>query len=372
MKVLILSVKAGFGHHSTAQAIIDYFDSRDIECTMLDTFEYINPVLADSIDNGYLFSTKYIPDIYGKAYDMLDGRVQKWDKHSIVSILSKLVSNKLKDYIIDYEPDIIIGTHSYACMMMTYLKEKEFVSCPLIGVVTDFTVHPFWESTDLDYYVTADSLLDNQMQKKGIDSSKILPFGIPIKSKFSQKIEKAEARKLLKIKDKNTILIMMGSMGFGNIVEEIAEIDNLDIDFQILCVCGKNEKMYKEITERSWKKDIIAYGFVDNVDVMMDASDCIITKPGGLTTSELLAKGLPAIIMNPIRGQEDRNMEFLVNNGAAIMSTYTYRVDEALFQLMRNEKRLEMLKSGISYLAKPDSTKNLCEFIINLCKKEQD
>ena len=94
MKVLILSVKAGFGHHSTAQAIIDYFKEHNIECTMLDTFEYINPVLADSIDNGYLFSTKYIPDIYGKAYDMLDGRVQKWDKHSIVAVLSKLVSNK--------------------------------------------------------------------------------------------------------------------------------------------------------------------------------------------------------------------------------------------------------------------------------------
>lgn len=373
MKVLILSVKAGFGHHSTAQAIIDYFEKKDIECTMLDTFEYINHVLADSIDNGYLFSTKYIPEIYGKAYDMLDGRVQKWDKHSIVAILSKLVSNKLKDYIAEYEPDIIIGTHSYACMLMTYLKEKEIVCCPLIGVVTDFTVHPFWESTELDYYVTADSLLDNQMRKKGIDESKILPFGIPIKSKFSIKIEKSQARKKLGIEDKTTILVMMGSMGFGNIIKEIESIDELDMDFQILCVCGKNEKMLKEVTERQWKKNIVAYGFVENVDVMMDASDCIITKPGGLTTSELLAKKLPAIIMNPIRGQEDRNMEFLVNNGAAIMVTETFGVDEALYQMMKNFKRLELLRESISYLAKPESTKNLCEFIINLYnEKEQN
>ena len=372
MKVLILSVKAGFGHHSTAQAIINYFDEKNIECTMLDTFEYINPVLADSIDNGYLFSTKYIPEIYGKAYDKLDERVEKWDKHSIVAILSKLVSNKLKDYIMDYEPDIIIGTHSYACMLMTYLREKKIVSCPLIGIVTDFTVHPFWESTDLDYYVTADSLLDNQMRKKGIDSTKILPFGIPIKSKFSQKIEKSEARKILGIEDKTTILLMMGSMGFGNIIKEIEEIDSLQIDFQILCVCGKNEKMYKDIEGRSWKKKIIPYGFVDNVDVMMDASDCIITKPGGLTTSEFLAKKIPAIIMNPIRGQEDRNMEFLVNNGAAIMITETFGIDEGLFQLMKNPRRLDLLRESISYLGKPESTKNLCEFIINLIdKKEQ-
>jgi len=366
MKVLILSVKAGFGHHSTAQAIINYFDEKDVQCTMLDTFEYINPVLADSIDNGYLFSTKYIPEIYGKAYDKLDGRVQKWDKHSIVAILSKLVSNKLKDYVMDFEPDIIIGTHSYACMLMTYLKEKEIVSCPLIGIVTDFTVHPFWESTELDYYVTADSLLDNQMRKKGIDSSKILPFGIPIKSKFSQKIEKSEARRILEIEDKTTILLMMGSMGFGNVQKDIEEIDDLGLDFQLLCVCGKNEKLYKDIESRQWKKKIIPYRFVDNVDVMMDASDCIITKPGGLTTSELLAKKLPAIIMNPIRGQEDRNMEFLVNNGAAIMVTETFGIDEALFQIIKNKNRLNLLRESISYLGKPDSTKNLCEFIINI------
>lgn len=371
MKVLILSVKAGFGHHSTAQAIINYFNDKNIECTMLDTFEYINPVLAESIDNGYMFSTKYIPEIYGKAYDKLDGRVQRWDKHSIVAVLSQLVSNKLKDYIIEFSPDIIIGTHSYACMLMTYLREKEIVSCPLIGIVTDFTVHPFWESTDLDYYVTADALLDNQMRKKGISEEKILPIGIPIKSKFSKKIPKTEARKTLGIEDKTTILLMMGSMGFGNIIKEIQEIDKLEIDFQLLCVCGRNEKMYKEISEKQWKKNIIVYGFVDNVDVMMDASDCIITKPGGLTTSELLAKNLPAIIMNPIRGQEDRNMEFLVNNGAAIMVTETFGIDEALFQIMKNPKRLLLLGESVSYLGKPESTKNLCEFIIRLYNERE-
>lgn len=371
MKVLILSVKTGYGHHSTAQAIINYFSEKNIECSMLDTFEYINHVLADSIDNGYLFSTKYIPEIYGKAYDKLDGRVEKWDKMSIVSILSKLVSHKLKEFIKEYDPDIIIGTHSYACMMMTYLKEKKIVSCPLIGVLTDFTVHPFWESTELDYYITASPLLNNQMKKKGIDTNKILPFGIPIKKQFAKKSDKQTARKILGIKDKTTVLIMMGSMGFGNIVKEICEIDKLDIDFQILCVCGRNGKMYKEISGMKWKKNVIPYGFVDNVDVMMDASDCIITKPGGLTTSELLAKKLPAIIMNPIRGQEDRNMEFLVNNGAAIMVTETFGIDEAIYQVIKNPIRLELLEKSVSYLAKPESTKDLCEFIIKLHNEKE-
>lgn len=364
MKVLIISVKAGYGHHSTASAIMDYMRDMGVECEMLDTFEYINPLLADSIDNGYLFSTKHIPNLYGKAYDKMDKREEKWDKYSLVAVLSKIVSHKLKDYIISYNPDVIIGTHSYACMLMTYLREEKIVDCPLIGIVTDFTVHPFWESTELDKYVTADSLLDNQMKKKGIPREKILPYGIPIKQCFSQKAEKSAAREELKIENKTTVLLMMGSMGFGNIAKDLQAIDDLDIDFQALCVCGRNDKMFREIIETNWKKVVIPYGFIQNVDVMMDAADCIITKPGGLTTSEFLAKQLPAIIMNPIRGQEDRNTEFLVNNGAAIMVTETFGLDEALFEILENPWRLKLLKESVSHLGKPNSTRDLCEYIL--------
>ncbi len=372
MKVLIISVKAGYGHHSTARAIIDYLTDKGVLCEMLDTFEYINPVLAESIDSGYMFSTKYIPEIYGKVYDKLDKREEKYDKLSMIAVLSKLVSNKLKDFITEYNPDVIIGTHSYACMLMTYLKDKNIVTCPLIGIVTDFTVHPFWESTELDYYVTADAMLENQMKKKGIPADKILPYGIPIRKSFSSKISKEAAREKLGIENKKTILLMMGSMGFGNILKNMETIDNVDADFQVLCVCGNNEKMQREVASKVWKKTVIAYGFVDNVDVMMDASDFIITKPGGLTTSELLAKNLPAVIMNPIRGQEDRNTEFLVNNGAAIMVTETFGLDEALFELLKSPWRLDLLKKSVEYLGKPDSTHDVCGFVLKLMKGEKE
>lgn len=370
MKCLIMSVKAGFGHHSTGQAIIDYLEEKGFECMMLDTFEYINPLLGDSISDGYLFSTKYLPEVYGKAYDKFDKHDESYDKHSLVAILSKLVTRKIKDFVEEYKPDVVIGTHSYACLLMTYLKEKHHIKCPTFGIITDFTVHPFWESTEIDYYVTPDKLLNNKMNKKGITTDKILPVGIPIKDKFSKKISKKEAREQVGIGDKFTILMMMGSMGFGNITKTLEQIDELNSDFQVLCVCGNNVKSKKEIEERGWKKDIFAYGFVDNVDVLMDASDCIITKPGGLTTSELLAKKLPAILMNPIPGQEDRNMEFLVNSGAAVMATPTFPVDEALYEIMNNEWRIDLLRQSVEKLGKPNSTRDFCEFVIDLLKKK--
>lgn len=370
MRVLLISVKAGFGHHSTAQAVMDCLAERGIESRMLDTFDYIAPVLGESIDKGYLFSTKNFPEVYGRAYSLLDRRTEEYKPSSLIAILSKLVSHKLRDYIDDYAPDLIIGTHSYACLVMTYLKQRGHISCPTIGIVTDFTVHPFWESTNIDYYVTADSLLDNQMRKKGIPTEKILPTGIPINPKFHRHIPQSEARRILKIDNRRTILMMMGSMGFGNLEKQLEAIDALDMDFQVLCVCGRNEKMKKEIDRRTWSRKIITFGFVDNVDVLMDASDCIITKPGGLTTSELLAKGLPSVIMNPIPGQEDRNMEFLVNNGAAIAATETFGVDEALFELFSHSWRLRLLHLSVKRLGKPNSTGDLCDFVELLLKKE--
>lgn len=366
MKCLVMSVKAGFGHHSTGQAIINYMASKGVECEMLDIFEYINPLLGDTISDGYLFLTKYLTDFYGRAYSALDKRDEEYDKLSPVSVVSKLVSRKLQDYVYEFNPNVVIGTHSYACLLMTHLKSKGCITCPTFGIVTDFTVHPFWESTNIDYYVTPDSLLNNQMNKKGIATAKILPFGIPIKSQFCEKIPKSDARQQLKIGEKFTILMMMGSMGYGNIVKTLEKIDSLSTDFQILCVCGNNAKIKKEIDKHYWKKDIFTYGFVNNVDVMMDASDCIITKPGGLTTSELLAKNLPAILMNPIPGQEDRNLEFLVNSGAGIMVTNTFPIDEALYEIMNHSWRLELLQKSVKQIGKPNSTKELCEYILNL------
>lgn len=363
MKALVLSVKAGYGHHSTGQALMGALQKHGFECKMLDTFEYVNTHLANSISDGYLFSTKYLPEAYGKAYGQLDKRDEKYDKMSFISIFSKIVTHKLKDFFDDYTPDVVIGTHSFACLLMTYLSEKNIISCPTFGIVTDFTVHPFWESTDIDYYITPDVLLDRQMQKKGIPKEKILSFGIPINEKFSSKIPKTEARKILGISDRTTILIMMGSMGYGNIINNMKMIDSVDGNFQILCVCGNNKKAKKEIDSCSWEKPVYSYGFVNNVDIMMDASDCIVTKPGGLTTSELLAKELPAIILNPIPGQEERNMEFLVNCGAAIMASETFPVDEAIYEILKCPWRLELLTESIKHLAKPTAAEQCAEFI---------
>ncbi len=365
MKALILSVKAGYGHHSTGLAMKDYFTANGIECEMLDTLEYISRFLGEGVQDGYLLITKYLGDAYGKVYDTFDKKEEPSKSYAPETIISKFLSKKLEKYMIEYNPDFVIGTHSYATVLMTILKERGVLNCPLFGVVTDFTVHPFWESTALDFYVLPDELLTPAAVKKGIPKEKILPFGIPIKKKFSEKQNKAEAKRLLGLDDTPLVLVMMGSMGFGDMTEVIRSCDKLEADFQMTVICGNNEKARDSIRDEQWNKHVRSLGFTENVDMYMDAADIIITKPGGLTTSEAMAKGLPLILMNPIPGQEERNMEFLVNSGAAMITSKTFPVETALYQFFEYPWKRKLMEDAASKLGKPHSTKNLYEFINN-------
>ncbi len=369
MNVLIMSVRAGYGHHSTAKAIIEYFETFGHTCEMLDIFDYINPHLGNTVQNGYLLSSKYLSSSYGRIYSRLNEKIEPTGERSITTLLSKVVSKKLENYVTDFKPDVIIATHSYAGIVMSILTKKKVISCPTFGIVTDFTVHPFWESTFLDYYIIPNELLAWQMTKKGISENRLLPFGIPIRRTFSVTLPKEEARKELGLRQKPTILLMMGSMGYGNILEAIRELDDFKTDFQVLCVCGSNEKMRKELLNHDYKKDIHIYGFVNNVDRMMDASDLIISKPGGLTSSEAFAKGLPMITMNPLPGQEDRNTDFLTNCGAIIQVNERYSLSEALNQIYNCDWRFDQMRESIRKIGKPNATKDLYEFIERLISK---
>ncbi len=372
MKALFLSVKAGYGHHSTAQAMIKYFSKNGWECEMIDVFEEINPNLSDLVNDGYEAATKYLKSIYGKVYVSLSKKDEPSPPLSPLQITSKLISLKMERYISGYKPDVIIGTHSFAAMVMSVFKSKGLISCPCIGIVTDFMIHPLWENTSIDYYVLPAEQLTHQLMKKGISRDKIISTGIPVKEQFSRVIPKDEARAALGIDDKRTVMVMMGSMGFGGMTKLIRELDSCGEDFQVLCVCGRNEKAKKEIDSVTWKKTVKTYGFVDNVDVIMDASDLLVTKPGGLTASEALAKGMPCIVANPIPGQEERNLEFLVNNGCAVMLTDEYRADEALYQLLAFPWRMAMLREGAANIGKPHATEDLYNFVKRLTEEKEN
>ncbi len=369
MRVLVISVTCGQGHNSTGKAIVDKLSELGVDCEFLDAFEYINRILARALDDGYLFSTKYISVPYSYVYRKTERRSKNAEDLTSFKLLNTVLASKLRQYLEEYNPDVIITTHCFAAAMVDILKTKGIINSVNIGIVTDFTAHPFWEeSIHFDYIVTASEMLDLQFLKKGFKKQQILQFGIPIAEKFANEMpSKQECRTKIGLDpDKRTVLLMSGSMGFGRLDTIVRQLDKIPSDFQIIVVCGKNEEAKETVDRMKTKKTVITYGFTDNVELLMSASDCIVTKPGGLTTSEALAKGLPLILVNPIPGQEERNVEFLLNNGVAMAVTDTCPLDDIVYQMFAVEDKIRVMKENIKLLAHPDSTLRLCEFVKNL------
>lgn len=374
MKVLITSVTAGEGHNSTARAMKTYFELHGVECQILDTYKYVSPVVAKLISEGYLLVSDKAKLAFGAGYRMAEKRHGGTGEFSAARFVNTVFSDDIYDYIEKYDPDAVIFTHPFAGMILDIMRQRHSLSAKVIGVLTDFVFHPYWEECRMcDYVVTPSTLLNYQAKMKGFDEKAVLPFGIPIDEKFSREADKAEMRRKHCLDaDLKTILLMGGSMGYGHMVSTLRSIDTIptEVGFQIICVCGRNDDMKQKVDRYipSAKHKVLSLGFVDYVDELMSASDVIVSKPGGLTTSEALAKRLPLVITNPIPGQEKRNTEFLLNNGAAITVSKTCSIGEIMFSLLENPWRLELMRYAIDHIRKPDSAKDVCDFTISLCE----
>ncbi len=372
MKVMILSITAGQGHHSAAKALSEALTLVGATVKIVDVYKQIDKNLCDAVNKGYLLSTKHTPKAYRTIYELIDSKTAPATKYSLRSVMGILLGLRFEKFIEEFCPDVIICTHVFAAQVINELKRHErLTDVPTIGIVTDYTIHPFWEDvTNIEYIEIASELLTQKASIKGIPKERLLPFGIPVQKKFSISQSKSEVRRALNISDdEKVILVMAGSMGYGNMPEIISGILRFDKKCRILAVCGNNKKLYKKLTESQYSENVSIYGFISNVDVLMDAADCIITKPGGLTTTEAMAKNLPMIFVNPIPGQEDRNQEFFLNSGLALAVTKTFTIEEALYFLFNQPERLELIRDAFKKIAKPNSSENLANFVKELAAK---
>lgn len=372
MKVLILSVTAGYGHHATARAIQNSLQAKDVEVSVIDAYQYINRAVQRTIDNGYILTSKRTPKLYRACYSIAERDILNTSRMNMINAVNILGASKIVQVINSFSPDVIICTHVFTAQLMDRMKKQNKVTVPIVGIITDYTIHPFWEDvTHVEYIVTASHLLTYQAVKRGIPKQRLLPFGIPIHSKFYNSISREDAAKTLGIDPKRpTILMMGGSMGYSNSNKLISQITNMDLSFQILAVCGTNNKQYLQLMEMKrslrGKSELYPYGFVNNIEVMMSAADCIITKPGGLTASEALAKNLPMILVDPVPGHEERNAEFFVNNGISTLVTKTYPIDEAIYQLFENPTRMKTVKENMQAIRQINATETLADFLMKL------
>lgn len=368
MNVLLFSVSIGSGHDLAAQAIEQEIIKRypDAQTKIVDTFKYINPVLNKVVVGSYMESLKFNPKIWGFLYQQAEEGEKFVD---ITQLLSNLVSPKLNKLVKNFSPDVIICTHAFPSGILSVLKGREKIQVPLITVLTDYTVHPFWIHKYIDTYVIPADELKYVLLEQGVPEEKIKTFGLPIRSEFTLPVNKQEARKELGLVDKITVLVMGGGLGLGAIKQIIYNLGYADLDIQIIVVAGKNNKLRTQLDLMKLKNPIKVLGFVTEVHKLMAASDLIITKPGGLTTAEVLSKALPMIITSPLPGQEDRNTEFLLNNGLAKIVRKEDQLVLSIKQLINNPLRMKQMREMATSLAKPQAAKDLVDFIENISLK---
>lgn len=382
-KVLIMTASTGGGHNRAAKAIVEEIEKRSfngekIECKIIDSLKLVNQTMDKIISEGYEMSAKYTPNAYGKAYNISDKKF--FGLHEFKNNpLSLWMAKKFKKMIIEEKPDLIIGTHAFPLVALSKLKkasrgdetEDTFPFPPLISVLTDYTAHSTYLQNEIDYYICGDEYVKELLIEDGIPENRIKPFGIPVEKSFMESRPKEEVFSELGLDpNKKTVLLMGGSFGAGNIKGTLDDLVQIERDFQILVITGKNEGLKKSLIDRANGYDskigIKIIGFTDIMNDILSSIDILVTKPGGLTTTEALLKEVPMIIPYFIPGQEGENLDFLTNCGVAIRTTNKISVKSAIKVLLDNPERLDNIKKNIRVIKKMNSSENIAKLSLDI------
>lgn len=369
MDTLIFSASIGAGHDQVSRALKEEILRRypDSRVSIVDTITYISPILNKLMLEGYLGMVRFTPRMWGRIYSHTEGD----STLDIGSLANRVLARALTRVIKDYSPQAIICTHAFSSGLIATLKRKGRINHHLTTVITDYTVHSYWIEQGVDVYCLAHENLRYLMQELGVPDQNVATTGIPILNKFQQQLDKQEARRKHGLKDLPTVLVMGGSLGMGNIEQVVKQLDQTAEDCQIVVVAGRNEILKSELSRYQWRNQFQIHGFVNFINELMAASDLVLTKPGGVTSAEALSQHRPIVVISPIPGQEDRNSDFLTEQGAAIRLADERFAGVKISQLLTDQTRLQTLSQMAARLAKPVAAAAVIDLIEREVKSKQ-
>ena len=371
-KVIIFYASYGGGHLSAARSIKENMEANyeDIDVKLIDCMEYVNKTVNKITTKAYSEMAKKAPKTWGRVY----WKSQKGPLAQISTTSNKILSIKLYKLLKDFEPNLIVSTHPFGSQMCAYLKKHGKLNAKIATVMTDYAPHDQWLVFNkyVDYYFVSHDGMKKELHEKGIPNEKIFATGIPLSNKFLLKYDKPTILKSFGLSpDKKTVLFFGGGeFGLGKtqtfkIFKSFVECPE---NIQIVAISGKNQKMkeaFENLVESLNKKDSVKIlEYTNQVPELMSISDLVVTKPGGLTTTESLASGLPIVVINPIPGQEEENASYLEKNKVAIWLKKDDNVEAILKDLFSNPEKMQEMKIRARLLAKKNSTKDICKILL--------
>jgi len=368
MRILIATVTAGGGHIAAAAALEEAWRAARPEDVIerLDLIKFFSPLHKKIHEDGYVTLVEKAPELWGMIFGKTDNLKVARQMSKLRRIFPSHSRNKFIRHLQQFKPDVVLCTHYLPLETLGLLRQKAKLSAPplVVSIVTDFEAHALWMDDCVDLYCVATEGTKARLVARGAVADHVTPTGIPIAAKFLAKPDPKAVRKQYGLRDDQPVLLVLGGgFGMGPVAEILAELDKVPGQFQTLVVAGRNEKLRARLATQDRKHPTHVLGFSKNMHELMAIADLIITKPGGLTSSEALAMGRPLFILNPIPGQEAANSDFLLEHGAAAKVN---RVEDLAFrieQLLGSKKLAEMAKAA-KQLGRPLAAAAVCEAVL--------
>jgi processive 1,2-diacylglycerol beta-glucosyltransferase len=391
MRVLIATATAGGGHLAAAAAIEEAWRALRPEDLVekVDLVKFFSPLHRKLHADGYLKLVEHAPEIWGIVFKKTDNLKLARRLNRLKRLFPGKSRAKFINCLKGFEPDAVLCTHYLPLETLGALRRRKtrrlpaeairgsprkerrtgFAECSstepmVVSIVTDFEAHALWMEECVDLYCVAAEETKARLIARGAGAENMIETGIPIAAKFSQKVERRGVRRKLGLRDDQPVLLVLsGGFGMGPVGAIVEQLDRVELEFQVLVVTGRNEQMRRELAAVDRRHPTHVLGFADNMHELMAVSDLVISKPGGLTTSEALAIGKPLFILNPIPGQEAANSDFLLERGAAAKVNRVEDLPFRLGQLLASKRLAEMARAARA-LGKPAAAKAICQAIV--------
>lgn len=374
-KILLLSVSAGAGHVRAAEALrawgAEAFGGR-VEMRHIDVMDFVPSGFRKVYADGYIKLVQHLPSMWGMVYDASSKAPPGAFSQKLRRAVERLSTRALMREIEAFAPDAVVCTHFLPAELLARRTRRGKFSTPMWVQVTDFDLHGMWVQPDVTGYFAANEEVKFRLQAHGIDAARVHVTGIPIMPAFARKPDRAEcAAEIGASPDSMTVLLMGGGAGVGGLDEVAARLLASGGTagaggYQLIVLAGKNQKVLAVLSKLAAKHPgkLFPQGFTDKVERLMACADVIITKPGGLTTSECLALGLPMIVHSPIPGQEAHNADYLLEEGVALKAVDEAGLEFRLNALLSNPARLEQMRRRARASGRAFAGRDVLEVVI--------